>query len=157
MAWSPDGAYFAVAELREGGAVSIFDVTTGETLFSWEAGEQMLHSVIWSPHGDEIMIGQGDSHGRGEMRVFDSSTGEYLWNISSLVKIAWHPTENLFASDQAYDPDSNSPYVIHIFARGDATINTLGGHTAGISVLRWSPNGRMLASGSQDNTVRIWG
>jgi WD40 repeat protein len=157
MAWSPDSAYIAVAELREGGAVNIFDVTTGETFLSWEAGDQMLYSVIWSPHGDQIMVGQADSSGRGEMRVFDSNTGEYLWNISSLVEIAWHPTENLFASDQVYDPDSDNPYAINIFGRDSETRIALIGHTSGISVLKWSPNGRMLASGSQDYTVRIWG
>src|SRR5207247_5828753 len=32
----------------------------------------------------------------------------------------------------------------------------LQGHTGAISGLRWSPNGRCLATGSQDGSLRLW-
>src|SRR5437016_3187788 len=34
--------------------------------------------------------------------------------------------------------------------------HTLRGHTGAINRLSWSPNGQMLASSSEDRTVRIW-
>ena len=36
------------------------------------------------------------------------------------------------------------------------SIITLQGHVKGVLALDWSPNGYMLASGSEDHTCRVW-
>ena len=36
-------------------------------------------------------------------------------------------------------------------------LRTLKGHTGDIRSVAWSPDGSRIASGSGDNTVRIWG
>ena len=36
------------------------------------------------------------------------------------------------------------------------SIVTLQGHVKGVLALDWSPNGYMLASGSEDHTCRVW-
>jgi len=42
-------------------------------------------------------------------------------------------------------------------ADSGAPLRTLAGHTEFVMSIAWSPDGKTLASGSGDRTVRLWG
>lgn len=44
----------------------------------------------------------------------------------------------------------------HLYARFTSNQRTLRGHTSGVSSVNWSPDGKLLASASQDGTVKLW-
>ncbi len=43
-----------------------------------------------------------------------------------------------------------------MFSQGFQPLYTYRGHSAGVNTIVWSPNGKRIASGSNDNTVQVW-
>jgi len=70
-----------------------------------------------------------------------------LHQLSTFVREAIQPVNN---SPQPVNP-SNSEAL-----PGITSIQTLRGHKSSIGRVAWSPNGKLLASPSDDRTVRLW-
>lgn len=95
--------------------------------------------------------------GRG-IAVTDTASGTILYtvgNLPSLVTaLAFQPGQNgLLAAGL----DIGSILLFDMRTSGMLTqVRTLGAHQGAVNALAFSPNGKLLASGSADTTVRIW-
>jgi len=94
--------------------------------------------------------------------------GVHLWDISarSLVRKFVGITQGFYnihgcfgGLDQAFvasGSEDNKVYIYHV--RRDEAIAVLGGHTRTVNCVSWNPvHHQVLASASDDNTVRVWG
>ncbi|KAK3818744.1 MAG: WD40-repeat-containing domain protein [Benniella sp.] len=107
------------------------------------------HGVVYSPKGDELAIGNGDTIVRWSIEMGDC-LGTLRGHIGIVTSVAYSPQGNQIAS-----ASRNSALKLWDVETGDC-LHTLTGHTLTINCVVYSPTGKQVASGSEDWTVRLW-
>ena len=126
LAFSPDGSLVAAG--CENGTVRLWQAETGQGLGSFEAHGRPVKALAFSPDGRLIATGSGDHTVR-------------LWDVAALLS-APRGTES---------PQGETPQPIEM-----EPLTTLTGHEKWVVTLAFSADCTLLASGSNDDTVRIW-
>ncbi|MGA7937463.1 MAG: hypothetical protein WCA35_28185 [Kovacikia sp.] len=156
IAFSPNGQFLASGS--SDGSVKLWLVNTGECLQTFEAHSSLVLAITFSPDGRTLTTGGGD----GTIKLWNISEGrrqevegrrQKLENQDSPQHLALSAqpatsiqTSNLKPSLPRPTPHSPSPTLLI----------TLKGHHKWVRFLAYSPSGKMLASCSQDGSVKLW-
>ncbi len=165
LAFSPDGAQLATTSYD--GSVRIWDLTPERELLTMAGHAAFVHSIAFNPAGTRLISGSDD----GTARVWDieGAAADHSGRQLLLVGEA-EPANGMRAV--AYSPDGTR--FIAANAAGLATVHdaqtgetllTLRGHAPGltgetiyngITGAAFSPDGTLIATGSDDLTAKIW-
>jgi WD40 repeat protein len=148
-AFSPDGRLFACG--GEGNTVKVWEVDTGREMLSLAGHQDLVYSVTFSPQGDRLVSASWDM----TARVWDVETGRELFPVGAnngVYGVEFSPDGSLLAAAGGIE----DPAVKVYDARSGKLRYTLEGHADRVGCVAFSPDGRRLASCSQDKTVRIW-
>ena len=123
---------------------------------------------VWETHtGSKLSETPLESH-KGDVpehpeQIFNSSAyiGMYAPTVFSknghmLATVINKRGEHMLMTNQNSESTDNQ-FTVHLWAAPyKKSHTTLKGHTKKINVLAFTPNGKMIASGSDDGTIRVW-
>ncbi|MBW4471307.1 MAG: hypothetical protein KME45_13010 [Stenomitos rutilans HA7619-LM2] len=133
IAFNPDGTLLASG--GSDGIVIVWDVQTGDRLHTFQAHSSLVLTVTFNPEGTILASSGGD----GIIKLWDiaevrSQKSEVRSQKSGAIQ------SNALPSSLASLP----------------LLQTLHGHQNWVRFLDYSPDGTLLASCSQDGTVKLW-
>ncbi len=153
----PDGSGFVSASSDR--TLRLTDHKTGQSKLLVSVPYN-LKSIDISSDG-KFIVGASPS---GELILIDLSNNNTLTVLAKespnrILSVAFHPTKQLIAYGTELLNEKGVPYkgTVKLYDLGlHKQIKELGGHKAGVSDIKFSPDGLLLASSGLDKRLQMW-
>jgi WD40 repeat protein/predicted Ser/Thr protein kinase len=151
LAWSADGKQLAAAA---GGtfAVQVWDTAAARLRHTLPGHGSFVTSLAWA--ADNNRLASAASTGDGAVRIWDIATEQVLRTIDGnrngvSALVAWSPDGRTLATS---DPSGTR---VQLWEADSGRRGNLF-DTGPIYTLMWSPDNKVLATGSQQNKIQLW-
>ncbi|AFY91095.1 WD-40 repeat-containing protein (plasmid) [Chroococcidiopsis thermalis PCC 7203] len=127
VSFNPDGSLLATGDTE--GKICLWRVVDGQQVLTLKGHTSWVWAVPFSPDGKTLASCSNDSLIR-------------LWDVQTIDFEPSNPATLAEASNSSHLPVT--------------CLNTLRGHSSRVWTLAFSLDGQLLASGSEDRTIRLW-
>ncbi len=168
VAFSPDGK--TLASGSSDNTIRLWDIETAKINNILRRHSDSIYSVAFSPDGKTLASGSSDK----TIKLWDVESGKVNntleGHLESVHSVAYSPDGKTLASGAsasgsvafvstalsvAYVPSSDN--TIKLWNAETGKVNyTLEGHSNCVNSVVFSPDGKILASGSDDKTIKLW-
>jgi WD40 repeat protein len=148
LGFSPDGTRYLV---QSGDNLELWDMSTRERVRSWRAGTQKVSAVAFSKDMHLLAIGRAQSVEVWSIGSPGPALKVSIRSPQPTTSLAISPTDDLIVAG-AID-GTISIFDLRVPERQPIGIRS---HQNRVSSFAFTPDGQFLASGSWDNTVKVW-
>ncbi|WP_298905829.1 serine/threonine-protein kinase [uncultured Nostoc sp.] len=161
VAFSPDGKILATAS--DDKTIKLWQIETLAEICTLLGHSHAVKSVAFSPNGEILASGSWDK----TIKLWDVNTGTEICTMTGhklqVNSVAFSPQGQLLAS-ASYDrtirlwqiPALESSHKEFQNRPCYSLLGILSGHAWAVLTVAFSPDGKILATGSDDNTIKLW-
>ncbi|MEH2008420.1 serine/threonine-protein kinase [Nostoc sp.] len=161
ITFSPDGQILATAS--DDKTIKLWQVETLEEICTLLGHSHAVKSVAFSPDGQILASGSWDK----TIKLWDVKTGTEICPMTGhqlqVNSVAFSPQGQLLAS-ASYDRTIRLWQISALESSQRelqnrpcySLLSTLSGHAWAVLTVAFSPDGQILATGSDDNTIKFW-
>jgi WD40 repeat protein len=154
--WVKDNPPYILASGGQDGCVRFWDAATGSQITEAKLGPAWVEQLAWRPMSSDLKSQISDSRflaaTAGRKLLFLRPDGSVVHTFKDAPKtlsaLVWHPQGGCIAV--AYFGG------VCLWDAGDFHAQREYAYGSAIHALVWSPDGRWLVAGAQDNAVHLW-
>ncbi|KAJ1483073.1 WD40-repeat-containing domain protein [Baffinella frigidus] len=139
VAFSPDGK--RVVSGSHESLVKIWHAETGGEVCNPRGHSRAVWAIGFSPDGTRAVSGSADNL----VKIWDTATGAEVWSTMS----GFHAGKDTCLCTMQTDEYGDQQIVRNPMC-------TLTGHVGGVNAVKFSPDGKIVVSGSRDWLLKIW-
>ena len=136
----------------------MWHIRDGELIQTLQEEGLWARSLEFSPDGQTLAMGI-DDQSNAMIQLRRVSDGELLQTLRNGYRgvTAFSPDWQMLAtSAREYSFETAGEVILYRVSDGEQ-LQTLSQHISGVASIAFSPDGRLLATGSNDGIVRLWG
>ncbi|XP_051824149.1 fizzy-related protein homolog [Antechinus flavipes] len=152
LKWSTDNQHLA-----SGGSdntVMIWNLCSLRPVLKYTKHVAAVKAIAWSPHQHGLLASGGGIADRS-IHFWNTLTGQPLHHIdtsSQVCNLAWSKNNNELVSTHGYTENQISIWKYPSLTQ----VAELTGHTNRVLYMAMSPDGKVIVTGSADETLRFW-